>query len=120
MNSHPVSALVKTRPAKILPSCTPSAPLTLRVKNEKTNDDLILFYVLFLAAPCGTQDLSYAMRDSLHIYIMHVLVVLGLHGCTRAFSNCGEQGLLFIVVNGLLIVVASLISEHRFWVQSLQ
>ena len=70
--------------------------------------------------PCGTQDLSYPMRDSLHIYIMYLLVVLGLQCCMQTFSNCGEQGLLFIVLNGLCIAVASLVSEHRFWVQSLQ
>ena len=30
----------------------------------------------------------------------------------RAFSSCGEWGLLFVVVRGLLIVVASLAAEH--------
>ena len=30
----------------------------------------------------------------------------------QAFSSCGEQGLLFIVVRGLLIAVASLVVEH--------
>ena len=30
----------------------------------------------------------------------------------RAFSSCGEQGLLFIAVRGLLIAVASLVVEH--------
>ena len=29
-----------------------------------------------------------------------------------AFSSCGERGLLFVVVRGLLIVVASLVAEH--------
>ena len=29
-----------------------------------------------------------------------------------AFSRCGERGLLFIVVRGLLIAVASLVAEH--------
>ena len=33
--------------------------------------------------------------------------------CVQAFSSCGEQGLLFVVVRGLLIVVASLVAEHR-------
>ena len=33
---------------------------------------------------------------------------LGLHCCARAFSSCGERGLLFIAVHGLLIAVASL------------
>ena len=28
------------------------------------------------------------------------------------FSSCGEQGLLFVVVRGLLIAVASLVVEH--------
>ena len=31
----------------------------------------------------------------------------GLRCCSWAFSSCGEQGPLFIVVHGLLIVVAS-------------
>ena len=39
------------------------------------------------------------------------LSALGLHCCARAFSSCGEWGLLFIVVRALLIVVASLVSE---------
>ena len=30
----------------------------------------------------------------------------------RLFSSCGERGLLFHVVHGLLIVVASLVAEH--------
>ena len=29
-----------------------------------------------------------------------------------AFSSCGEQGLLFVAVHGLLIAVASLVVEH--------
>ena len=41
------------------------------------------------------------------------LAVLGLHCCTWAFSSCGEWGLLFIVVHGLLMVVTSLPAEHR-------
>ena len=31
---------------------------------------------------------------------------------TRAFSSCGEQGLLFVAVRGLLTAVASLVVEH--------
>ena len=37
---------------------------------------------------------------------------LGLHCCVRAFSSCGERGLLVIAVPGLLIAVASLVVEH--------
>ena len=37
-------------------------------------------------------------------------VLVAAHG---AFSSCGEQGLLFVGVNRLLIEVASLAAEHR-------
>ena len=37
---------------------------------------------------------------------------LGLRCCARAFSSCGERGLLFVAVSGLLIAVASLAAEH--------
>ena len=48
------------------------------------------------------------------IYFMYLfLAALGLRCGARAFSSCGERGLLFVVVRGLLIVVASLIAEHR-------
>ena len=47
------------------------------------------------------------------IYFIYLfLAALGLRCCTRAFSSCGERGLLFIVVRGLLIAVASLVAEH--------
>ena len=39
------------------------------------------------------------------------MAVLVLHCCMRAFSNCGEQGLLFVAVRRLLIAVASLVAE---------
>ena len=40
------------------------------------------------------------------------LAVLGLCCCGWAFSSCGERGLLFVVVRGLLIAVSSLVAEH--------
>ena len=47
------------------------------------------------------------------IYFIYLfLAVLGLRCCARAFSSCGEQGLLFVAVRRLLIVVASLVAEH--------
>ena len=49
-----------------------------------------------------------------YIYFLNLfLAVLGLRCCARAFSSCGEWGLLFIAVHGLLIAVASLVAEHR-------
>ena len=47
------------------------------------------------------------------IYFIYLfLAVLGLHCCAWAFSTCGEQGLLFLVVRVLLTAVASLVAEH--------
>ena len=40
------------------------------------------------------------------------LAALGVRCCVRAFYSYGERGLLFIVVRGLLIVVASFVAEH--------
>ena len=49
------------------------------------------------------------------IYFIYLfLAALGLHCCPRAFSGCAERGLLFVVVRGLLIVVAFLVVERRF------
>ena len=41
----------------------------------------------------------------IYLFIACLLAALGLRCCTRAFSSCGERGLLFVV---LLIAVASL------------
>ena len=41
-----------------------------------------------------------------------VLAALSLHCCTQAFSSCGEQGLPFVAVLGLLIEVGSLVAER--------
>ena len=40
------------------------------------------------------------------------LTVLNLHCCVGVFSSCSEQGLLFSVVYGLLIVVSPLVAEQ--------
>ena len=46
-------------------------------------------------------------------------IYLFIYGCVGlrcrewAFSSCGERGLLFLAVRGLLIAVASLVVEHR-------
>ena len=46
------------------------------------------------------------------LFIYLFLAALGLRCCVRAFSSCGERGLLFVVVRGLLIAVTSLVVEH--------
>ena len=46
------------------------------------------------------------------IYLLFIFGWLGLHCCAWAFSSCGEQGLLFVAVHGLLTAVASLLAEQ--------
>ena len=48
----------------------------------------------------------------INLFIYLFLAALGLRCCAWAFSSCGERGLLFVLVRGLLIVVASLVAEH--------
>ena len=43
---------------------------------------------------------------NIYLFIYLFLAALGLRCCARAFSSCGERGLLFIAVCGLLIAVA--------------
>ena len=47
-----------------------------------------------------------------YLFIYLFLAALGLHCCARASSSCGEWGLLFVAIHGLLIAVASLVVEH--------
>ena len=46
-------------------------------------------------------------------FFLVFLAALGLHCCARGFSSCGERELLFVAVHRLLIVVASVVAEHR-------
>ena len=49
----------------------------------------------------------------IYLFIIYLfLAALGLRCCARAFSSCGERGLLFIAVHRLLIAVASLVVAH--------
>ena len=87
---------------------------------------LFICFSFFLATLQGLWDLSSPTQDGtrapgsestesfffLNLFIYLFLSALGLCCCARAFSNCGERGLLFIVVHGLLIVAASLVAEH--------
>ena len=52
------------------------------------------------------------IEKTIFFFINLFLAALDLRCCTQAFSSCGEQGLLFVVVHGLLIAVASLVAEH--------
>ena len=46
------------------------------------------------------------------LFVCLFFAALGLCCSTRAFSSCGEWGLLFVAVRRLLIAVASLVVEH--------
>ena len=53
------------------------------------------------------------MKGFIDLFIFFLfLAVVGLRCCTWAFSSCGEWGLLFIAVRGLLIAVTYLVAEH--------
>ena len=60
---------------------------------------------------CGKQAICLFLLFFLFL-INLFLAVLGLCCCAQAFSSCGEQGLLFVAVRGLLIAVASLVVEQ--------
>ena len=61
----------------------------------------------------GEETLHMPLPGSSFFFFNLFLAVLGLCCCSRAFSSCSEQGLLFVAVRGLLIAVASLVAEHR-------
>ena len=88
---------------------------------------------LYFSKPCfsipfnySTNFLTYTPLLSFKLFFFFfnlfilVLAALGLHCCTRAFSSCGELGLLFIAMRALLIVVASLVAKHRLQARGLQ
>ena len=53
-------------------------------------------------------DFIYLFIFNKFIYFIYLfLAALGLHCCIRASSSCGERGLLFIAVCGLLLAMAS-------------
>ena len=51
-------------------------------------------------------------------FLINLFIHLFIFGCVgslwlcAALSSCGERGLLFVAVRGLLIAVASLVVEH--------
>ena len=58
---------------------------------------------------------SITVSTNLAVFLKFIYLFLaefGLRCCTWAFSSCGEWGLVFVAVHGLLLVVASLVAEH--------
>ena len=93
---------------KIISSCCFSFPL-------------LFFHKMVQNGPVAIRpQVSFFSFFFLIFIYLFILAALGLRCCTRAFCSCGEWGLLFVVVRGLLIAVASLIAEHRLQAQGLQ
>ena len=46
------------------------------------------------------------------IYIYFFFLICWILVATQAFSSCGEQGLLFVVMHGPLTAAASPVAEH--------
>ena len=66
-------------------------------------------------------NIYYFLKQFFKIYLfIYLLAVLGLRCCARAFSSCGEQGLLFVVVRTLLVAMASPAAEHGLQARGLQ
>ena len=64
--------------------------------------------------------LSFFFIVLINLFIYLFLAALGLCCCTRPFSSCGERGLLFVAVRGLLTAVVSLVAEHGLQARGLQ
>ena len=53
---------------------------------------------------CDSVEISFPWQSPLYFYFFKILFIyflaaLGLRCCARAFSSCGERGLLFVVVH---------------------
>ena len=75
----------------------------------------ILFQILFpfrLLQNIEQSSLWYTVGPCLSIFFFQLHWV-GLRCCVQALCGCGKRGLLFIAVCRLLIVVGSLVAEHR-------
>ena len=70
-----------------------------------------MFLLLVFAQIIFYQNHNFIAYVFFKIYLF-ILAALGLRCCVRPFSSCGEQRLLFVVVRGLLIAVASRVAEH--------
>ena len=85
----------------------------LKTKKFKENVIVVVVVVIYYYYYLGWAQLGSSLGGGLvYLFIYLSLAVLGLRCCAWACSSCGEQGLLFVAVHGLLIAVASLVAEH--------
>ena len=65
-------------------------------------------FTLLILHCSSTSRITFASFTFIYLF----WVALGHHCCTWVFSSSGEWGLLFLMLHGLLIAVASLVAEH--------
>ena len=76
---------------------------------ENSLKDSLLGYSPQIGANTIFHFLLKKKKIELFIYLFGSL--LGLRCCVQAFSSCGEQGIVFVVVSRLLIAVSFLAME---------
>ena len=100
--------------------------LFLRLQSTVVLSGVLLHAVQLIALCCLTESRWYRSVSSeaenliFLKFIYLFLAALYLHCCARAFSSCGELGLLFVAVRGLLFAMASRVAEHGLWACGLQ
>ena len=80
----------------------------------------VLLFFFFLKIKFIERMFFLLISLKFYLFIYLFMAVLGLRCCTRAFSSCSEQGLLFVAVRGFLTAVASLAVEHGLKAHGLQ
>ena len=79
-------------------------------KGSSSSAPLATYGIIICSAIChmlSNTSLMWFFFLNIYLFIYLILVTLGLRCCTWAFSSCGDWGLVFVVVHGLLIAVAS-------------
>ena len=89
-------------------------PKKIKLRHKEVKANLLRPFGLFGEYLCPKSLFK------IYFYFYLFLAVLGLCCCALASSSCGERGLLFIALRGLLIAVVSLVVEHGLYVCGLQ
>ena len=87
---------------------------------QKSFSTMIWGSLYVTGSTCKSFCVCLVGRLGVFLFIYLFLAALGLLRCARAFSSCSERGLLFVVVRGPLITVASLVAEHGLQARGLQ
>ena len=102
VNIPPSTWLLKPETGEVLVS---SLFLILHVQSDPT---ILSSEFVFFSFSIQNVTFTFFKKNEFIYLFIYYLATLGLHCYVRAFSSCGERGLLFVAVRGLLIVVASL------------